>query len=210
MFYIYTPQGRTFAGTMEKLRRVEKTSKSTYAGTQNDTLSEEENRPAVTDRFTVPERAISHYQQMLKQNAAKEAVYHAYQIMSQPVATIFSESTWEEAYALFERCSYQVIPVLNRHRILMATLSRRQLYSALVANGEIPKNSRAIESIPNMDKQVISADPVTDVRRIAKVLVDHRLDAVPVVEDSHRLVGIVSRTDVLNCVTADPPLSLWC
>ena len=35
------------------------------------------------------------------------------------------------------------------------------------------------------------------------------LSAVPIVNDSEHIVGIVSRNDVLRAVMTDPPLSLW-
>jgi len=53
-------------------------------------------------------------------------------------------------------------------------------------------------------------DMLAHVRRIATLLVEKNLDAIPIAEESGRLVGIVSRTDILKCTIADPPLSLWC
>jgi CBS domain-containing protein len=35
------------------------------------------------------------------------------------------------------------------------------------------------------------------------------LSAVPILNESERIVGIVSRTDVLRAVMTDPPVSLW-
>jgi CBS domain-containing protein len=60
-----------------------------------------------------------------------------------------------------------------------------------------------------MTTPVVSADPVTDIRRIANVMLTHDADGVPIVNDSAALVGFVSRSDVLRAVVAEPPLSLW-
>lgn len=59
-----------------------------------------------------------------------------------------------------------------------------------------------------MATPVICADPVTDIRRIARVLLDSGLTAVPVVDASGELADIVSRGDILRASMADPPLSL--
>jgi len=56
---------------------------------------------------------------------------------------------------------------------------------------------------------VVCADPVTDIRRIARVLLDTGLSAVPIAGEAKELLGIVSRGDILRATLADPPLSLW-
>ena len=49
----------------------------------------------------------------------------------------------------------------------------------------------------------------TDIRRVARVLLDTGLPGLPVVDDGGRVTGFVSRTDILRAVVADPPLDLW-
>lgn len=60
-----------------------------------------------------------------------------------------------------------------------------------------------------MTSPVISADPVTDIRRIAQALLDYHLSGVPIVEEDGKLVGFISRGDILRSVINDPPVSLW-
>jgi len=56
---------------------------------------------------------------------------------------------------------------------------------------------------------VVAAEPDAEVRRIARVLLDYALPAVPIIDGEGQLVGIVSRSDVLRVVVTDPPLTLW-
>jgi CBS domain-containing protein len=49
----------------------------------------------------------------------------------------------------------------------------------------------------------------TDIRRVARVLLDTGLPGLPTVDDLGRVTGFVSRTDILRAVVADPPLDLW-
>jgi len=49
----------------------------------------------------------------------------------------------------------------------------------------------------------------TDIRRVARVLLDTGLPGLPVVQDNGQVIGFVSRTDILRAVVADPPLDLW-
>jgi CBS domain-containing protein len=60
-----------------------------------------------------------------------------------------------------------------------------------------------------MRTPVITAVAVTDIRRIAAAMLAHRIDGVPVTGEQGRLVGYLSRSDILRAVVSDPPLSLW-
>jgi CBS domain-containing protein len=54
-----------------------------------------------------------------------------------------------------------------------------------------------------------SVAPETDIRRLARVLLDTGLPGLPVVDEQDHVIGFVSRTDILRAVVADPPLDLW-
>lgn len=60
-----------------------------------------------------------------------------------------------------------------------------------------------------MSTPVISVEAVTDIRRIATAMLTHHINGVPVTGELGRLVGYVSRSDVLRAIVKDPPLSLW-
>ena len=49
-----------------------------------------------------------------------------------------------------------------------------------------------------MTIKVVSAEPETDVRQIAKLLIENRISAVPVVDSGGKLVGIVSEGDLMR------------
>jgi acetoin utilization protein AcuB len=56
---------------------------------------------------------------------------------------------------------------------------------------------------------VATADPVTDIRRIVRVMLSYGQGGVPILDEREHLLGFVSRGDILRAVTTDPPLSLW-
>jgi CBS domain-containing protein len=49
----------------------------------------------------------------------------------------------------------------------------------------------------------------TDIRRVAKALLDTALPGLPVVDDRGYVIGFVSRSDILRAVAGDPPLDVW-
>jgi CBS domain-containing protein len=60
-----------------------------------------------------------------------------------------------------------------------------------------------------MSTPVPCVAPDTDIRRVARVLLDTDLPGLPVVDDEGVVTGFVSRSDILRAVVTDPPLDLW-
>jgi len=56
---------------------------------------------------------------------------------------------------------------------------------------------------------VPSAHPNTELRHVARVLLDTGLPGLPVVDANGVVSGFVSRTDLLRAIVNDPPLDLW-
>ena len=66
------------------------------------------------------------------------------------------------------------------------------------------------KTLDNLElREVITAHPVTDIRRVAKVMVDFSLTAIPVVDENDNIKGIVSRANILKAVANTPPLQIW-
>jgi CBS domain-containing protein len=60
-----------------------------------------------------------------------------------------------------------------------------------------------------MSTPVPSVAPDTDIRRVARVLLDTGLPGLPVIDEQGFVTGFVSRSDILRAVVTDPPLDLW-
>ena len=60
-----------------------------------------------------------------------------------------------------------------------------------------------------MSQEVITTDPVSDIRRVAQVMLEYHLNAMPIVDGQNTLIGMVSRRDILRAVMNDPPLTMW-
>jgi CBS domain-containing protein len=56
---------------------------------------------------------------------------------------------------------------------------------------------------------VPSVGPETEIRRVARVLLDTGLPGLAVIDEGGLVIGFVSRSDILRAVVADPPLDLW-
>jgi len=88
-------------------------------------------------------------------------------------------------------------------------LTERDLLQFLIVDNDRIMSQRNKTVADAMLTQVIAAAAVTDIRRIAQVMLDYSQSAVPVTNEQDELIGLVSRSDILQAATSDPPLSLW-
>jgi len=213
MFSIYAPSGRVFSGPLEQLRRIEKTAATRFRKVSLEDEDEDNSLYYATDKSYGPSNnKLAQYKESLRSKGQREPVYHAYQIMTSSIHVLMSDWNLTKAVEQFKKHPYQALPIVNSRRQLIGVLSRQKLYEFLLSTDQksISINKTIEQCFLTAESQIYSADPVTDIRRIATLLVEESLSVLPIVEDTGRLVGIVSRTDILRSVIADPPLSLWC
>lgn len=154
-------------------------------------------------------QAAAAYAQALHPEGPRELVRHAYRVMSRPVLTVDADDCVAVAWARLMERGVRQAPVMAPGQGLVGLVSERELLTVIDLEGGTPIGGlhRPVGQV--MVSPVVCADPVTDVRRIARILLESSLTALPVVDESGGLVGIVSRGDILRAVLADPPLSLW-
>lgn len=103
----------------------------------------------------------------------------------------------------------QVPLVSKENNHIVGMITQKYILDILVNDLEYVQDSmkKLLDSFEFND--VITTDPLTDIRRIAKVMVDFGLLAVPVVDQEDNLKGIVTRSNVLKAVANTPPLQIW-
>jgi CBS domain-containing protein len=60
-----------------------------------------------------------------------------------------------------------------------------------------------------MTTEVIAVTPETSVAEIAKMLLEHKISAVPVIDDQQRVIGMVSEGDLLGRPSAGSLRARW-
>lgn len=210
LFSIYGTSGPLFTGPLEALDRVRHLARA--RGVRPIAQEGEEFGLALAETAALPrpnQEAVSAYRQMLPEDLERGPLYHAAQVMSrQPIAVAADERVARAWHVLRDHGIHQS-PVLDAAGRLVGIVSERDLLTAIDIDGErvIETLSRQVRDV--MTTPVVAAAPVTDIRRIAAAMLEVGVDGVPIVNDDGRLVGFVSRSDVLRAVVRDPPLSLW-
>lgn len=206
MFSIYGITGQVFSGTLEAMNRVYPLAAGRHV--RGVAREGDEIGPAGPEAFLQKE-AVRAYRQMLPDDLERGPLIHAAQIMSRPVTVLHQDTPVAQAWkTLQERQVYQA-PVINDANRLVGMVSEREMLTVIDLDGD-----RVLENLRRrvadvMTTPVVTAGPVTELRRIAAVMLEGGFTAVPIVGESQQIVGIVSRSDVLRAVMTDPPLSLW-
>jgi acetoin utilization protein AcuB len=213
MFSVYGVTGQSFRGSLEKLVAIPGLSAARRLRGIDQDGEELGPELRVFQRDNNEEgqyhQAAQAYRQMLRVSTERAPILHTYQLMSRDVMTLRPDATVEEAWRQLAARGIGQAPVLDKTLRLVGLVSVQDLLTVInVKDGQVRDIlSHSVADV--MTSPVVSADPVTDIRRAARVLLDYRLSGLPVVNEREELVGILTRSDILRALVNDPPLSLW-
>ena len=162
------------------------------------------------------QQRVSVYQRTQDQKAEEVAQY-AYQIMSSPVYTVNFNDSIEELLHLFRDKRFRHVPVIDDEHKIVGIISDRDVmrYIAGIDDQEedepsLSREEKRAQSIKSLVKtRVMTASLDTQVRQIARVLFEQRIGAMPIVNDSGMLHGIITRGDILKALVKNSALELW-
>lgn len=208
MFAIYNIEGRRFRDNLENLKRVHSPHKADQVSFHENIAQDETVIIQGNTTEKVNSQGLETYRKMLHVNKGTQ-IFHAYQLMSHPVITLPVDTPIQDAYHLFKAHDVDQMPVNSYQLQLIGLVTLKDLLAFIIEDGDQISFVRDKTVQDAMSPEVITADPVSDVRRIANVMVEYNVSAVPIVNEQDHLVGIVSRSDLLKAMLQDPPLSLW-
>lgn len=109
-------------------------------------------------------------------------------VMTQKVITVREDQSKEQAARLLARHHISGLPVINKEGTLVGVVTEYDV---------IAKIGKSVGDI--MTREIISVTPDTDLETASDLLVHERIRRLPVLDEG-RLVGIVSRGDVVRIV----------
>lgn len=208
MFYVYDPDGLRFHGPMEALEKerrvVRRAPVQPVKGGERATPFQEEG-----SRQTSANTAVSVYQQVMNNDNMVEPLIHIYQIMSSPVATIAGMISLLDAWRTLEQRKLRQLVVVSERNLVVGMLSDRDILRRINVIGEEVEMELALTVADVMQREVITTDSMSDIRRVARVMAFTHTDSLPVTRDDGQLIGIVTRGDILRSFADNPRLNLW-
>ncbi|MDD5763193.1 MAG: CBS and ACT domain-containing protein [bacterium] len=126
--------------------------------------------------------------------------------MKKNIVTVTPSASLSEAHGLMREHTVRQIPVVSEEGVLRGIVSDRDIRAAVLPAGLVPGfTAEAAEKFMKdtpvervMTRKVVTAT-LTDTLEDAIVLLhDFRMNALPVVDAAGKVVGIITRTDVLE------------
>ena len=113
-------------------------------------------------------------------------------IMTSNPSTIEPNKTVVDAARIMKQEDAGVVPVTENGR-LTGMVTDRDIAIRVVAAGKDPK-STAVHEVAS--KNLVTLDPEQDLDEALRLMAQHQVRRLPVVEEDGRLVGVVAQADV--------------
>ena len=226
MFSIYGVGGQLFRGSLDKLRQIGGVSAIARSNAVQAVGNDGEDPATFSPgAFTVPAHhqttrdeahrsALAAYADTQKVMLQRHPLRQVDALMSRTVITVPDTATVLQAWQILFQQGVGQAPVVNGMGALVGLLSRADLLrpdhlprpdsNVLVWRALLAQSATSIMTTP-----VPSVAPDTDIRHVARVLLDTGLPGLAVVDEEGFVNGFVSRSDILRAVVTDPPLDLW-
>lgn len=174
-----------------------------------DSQAGREPRQHAGDR--IQQAAQQAYREQTQQARSPKPAILARDLMTAPVVTLPSDATIVDAWVLMTRRSFRHLPISSVHGTLVGMVSDRDLIrhapDLVIAGIQSTAARRPLADI--MSPRVLSATPTTDIREIARVMMDERVGALPILDTDRHPVGIISKQDLLRGLANHGPVELW-
>jgi len=208
MFAIYNNGNVDFKSTSDNLygltniAKIQKTDLNTDKGYFENLINQN------TKNNNSNQEALTSYKKMANIDTS-EIVFQVKDIMTKDCIYIDSKSTIQDAYDVLKEFKIGQLPIVSFGKKILGMIDKKMILNLLMDDLDNTNNvlSRRLED--TYLTQLITADPITDIRKVAKVMIDFKLHAVPIVAQNDTLIGIVSKTDIIKAISHIPHLQLW-
>ncbi|MBT0570895.1 CBS domain-containing protein [Curvibacter sp. CHRR-16] len=146
------------------------------------------------------------------QRAASHPSSRVELIMSHQVHLLDDQLTCQQAWEFLELHHIAQAPVVTPEAVLVGLVGRVQLMRILWPDDALHGNRSAALHKPVTECMLSPSPMVTvdsDVRELVRLLLDAGLSGVPVVGEAGKVVGFVTRSDVLRSMVQGPTQDWW-
>jgi CBS domain-containing protein len=117
---------------------------------------------------------------------------HIREVMTTSPSTVEAQATVVEAARVMKQIDAGVVPVTENGR-LTGMVTDRDIALRVVAEGKDPQSTTVGEVAT---KNLVTVDPQQDLDEALRLMAQHKVRRLPVVEEDGRLVGVVAQADV--------------
>ena len=189
----------------------------------NITLTDDDFREALKEFGTyvdITEEDLKRLYEIAVKIAKERCIHswHAEEIMSRDVVSVKSDTGIHEAERILIRDKISGMPVVDNENhvigmistsdlLVFAGIPRGHVFNDVVMKyilrKSVPRHRAGKKVEDVMSTSIITVSTDTTVKKIAAILDRKGIKRVPVVDEGNKLVGIVSRGDILQIICAD-------
>ncbi len=223
MFFVFGPSGQMFRGGPDALLQVapvRRVARTQALHTRGVGLPQDEAAPLAPPK-PAPERISPRAQDAVSAYAStaqgpepeRQQLTRVRDVMSTGVLTVPPDVRVNDAWHTLAQYHVAQAPVVNAMGLVVGMLLRADmapldlLPEPGAVQAAIELAGRPVSEVMISPVPTVSID--TDLRRVARVLLDADLPGLPVTDEFGALSGFISRNDILHAVAADPPLDIW-
>ncbi len=223
MFFVFGPSGQMYRGGAENLSSVAPVRRVQRLQALRTRSLDEQAQPGVPAQLTHPvalpvnlrlQDAVSAYAQTEHgPQQVREPLTLVSDVMTLEALTVQPDAMVNAAWQMLAEHHVAQAPVVDAKGRVVGLLLRADMapLDLLPEPGAVKQAidlaRRPVSEVMVSPVPAVAAD--TELRRVAAVLLDTGLPGLPVTDEAGRLMGFISRTDILRAVAADPPLDLW-
>ncbi|MEA3289710.1 MAG: CBS domain-containing protein [Campylobacterota bacterium] len=209
MFAMYDDDGLRFRDTIDRLYNLHEITPSDKSLSATDRDAQGSFKEELNSGDKITQQAKEKYKQVTNLDTGHE-IYHVQEIMKNPVITVDDSKTVQECYEIMQEYKVQQLPIRADNDLhLKGMITLHDIVELLMNDPSYAKNNIHKHIYDIYTKEIITTDPISDIRRVGKVMIDFNKNAIPVVNENDILVGIVTKSDIVKAMSHIPHLQMW-
>lgn len=125
---------------------------------------------------------------------AEQKEFFAIDVMTKPIWTMPIKALLPEVREMMKEKGIRHVPIVENHNIAGMVSDRDLLKVDMLGTFPFLKAEDIMTTV------LIVALDETPLAHIARVLMEEKISCLPVIDKDHKLIGIISRTDILRAV----------
>ena len=146
------------------------------------------------------------YRQSNKRSMQRlEKAVFAKEIMQTRIQTVTEDEPLAKILNLVSEHKINHIPVIGKNGKLVGLVSYRTILDAIASKGSVD-----LVTVPEiMTTKILTATGNTTLHELSRVMVMEEIECVPIVDNNQKLVGLITTTEMMQCIVNHSKLNVW-
>jgi len=140
-------------------------------------------------KWLIPEKFRDFLNETLQHKEKMFVLGHVSEVMTKTVITVRKNTLIKEAVTFLSENKISGLPIVDEENHVLGMITEADI---LARDGE------KVEDI--MTSPALTTTPDTDIRDVARILNEKKIKRLPVIDNQNKIIGIISRADIMKAV----------